>query len=73
MTNNHLMQVKSSAECSSEHSAFLMTCIKLPCSSKTIVLCIFEWPLKTGLTVVCFFLIYEKMFKVQCKRYIVDR
>ena len=34
-----------------EHSAILLTCIKLPFVFKTFVLSIFEWPLKTGLTV----------------------
>ena len=37
------MQVKSIAECSKEHSAILLTCIKLPFALKTL--------LKTGLTV----------------------
>ena len=34
-----------------EHSAILLTCIKLPHGFKTFVLSIFEWPLKTGFTV----------------------
>ena len=34
-----------------EHSAVLLTCIKLPHGLKTCVLSIFEWPLKTGFTV----------------------
>ena len=34
-----------------EHSAILSTCIKLPHGFKTFVLSIFEWPLKTGFTV----------------------
>ena len=38
-----LMQVKSIAGCS--------TCIKLPFVFKNFILSIFEWPLKTGLTV----------------------
>ena len=46
-----LMQVNSIAECSREHSAILLTCIKLPFAFKTFVLSIFEWPLKTGFTV----------------------
>ena len=37
-----------------EHSAILSTFIKLPFVFKTIVLSIFEWPLKTGFTVVGF-------------------
>ena len=37
--DNHLMQVKSSHE----HSAVLLTCIKLPHSFKTFVWSIFEW------------------------------
>ena len=45
------MQGKSIAECS--HGAFCstLTCIKLPHGLKTLVLSIFEWPLKTGFTV----------------------
>ena len=34
-----------------EHSAILLTCIKLPFSIKTFVMSIFKWPLKTGFTV----------------------
>ena len=34
-----------------EHSAILLTCIKLPFAIKTFVMSIFEWPLKTGFTV----------------------
>ena len=30
-----------------EHSAVLLTCIKLPYGFKTFVMSIFEWPLKT--------------------------
>ena len=41
------MQVKSIAE----HSAILLTFIKLPFVIKTFILSIFEWPLKTGFTV----------------------
>ena len=51
-TNYRLMQVKSIAECSKgEHSAILLTFIKLPFVIKILVLSIFEWPLKTGFTV----------------------
>ena len=46
-----LMQVKSIAECS-KHSAILSTFIKPPFVFKTIVLSIFDWPLKTGFTVI---------------------
>ena len=35
-----------------EHSAILLTFIKLPFSIKTFILSIFKWPLKTGFTVV---------------------
>ena len=35
-----------------EHSAILSTFIKLPFVTKIVVLSIFEWPLKTGFTVV---------------------
>ena len=34
-----------------EHSAVLLTCIKLPHGLKTFVLSIFKWLLKTGFTV----------------------
>ena len=34
-----------------EHSAILLTVIKLPFAIRTFVLTIFEWPLKTGFTV----------------------
>ena len=34
-----------------EHSAILLTCIKLPFVIKIFVLSTFEWPLKTGFTV----------------------
>ena len=34
-----------------EHSAILLTSIKLSFSIKTLVLSIFKWPLKTGFTV----------------------
>ena len=36
-----------------EHSATLLTFIKLPFVTKIFVLSIFEWPLKTGFTVLC--------------------
>ena len=35
-----------------EHSAILSTCIKLPFVVKIFVSSIFEWPLKTGFTVI---------------------
>ena len=37
-----------------EHSAILLTFIKLPFVTKICVLSIFEWPLKTGLTVLIY-------------------
>ena len=40
-----------------EHSAILLTFIKLPFDIKTFVLSIFEWPLKTGFTLPLFDLI----------------
>ena len=46
-TDYRIMQVKSIGE----HSAILWTVIKLPFVIKTFVLTIFEWPLRTGLTV----------------------
>ena len=53
-----------------EHSAILLTCIKLPFSFKTLVLSIFKWPLKTGFTVPQYFhvlgmyIIYLKCSKI---------
>ena len=38
-----------------EHSAILSTFIKLPFVIKICVLSIFEWPLKTGFTIVTYF------------------
>ena len=47
------MKVESIAECSHlEHSAILLTCIKQILVLKTNVGLLFEWPLKTGSTVV---------------------
>ena len=49
------MQVKSIAECpmlQGEHSAILLTCIKLPFVIKIFVLSTFELLLKTGFTVI---------------------
>ena len=43
-----------------EHSAILLTFIKLPFSIKTFVLSIFKWQFKTGVTVSCDF---ELIFK----------
>ena len=37
-----------------EHSAILLTCVKLPPVSKTFVLSIFEWLLKTCFTLLAF-------------------
>ena len=49
------MQVKSIAECSKgEHSAILLTFIKLPFVIKIFVLSIFELPFYTGFTVISF-------------------
>ena len=45
-----------------EHSAILSTFIKLPFAIKTLVLSIFEWPLKTGLTVYWWQSKYEWLF-----------
>ena len=50
-TNDCLMQVKSIAECSREHSAIFSTYIKLKSVFKTYVSSFFEWPHKTGFTV----------------------
>ena len=51
-TNYLLMQVKSITECSKgEHSAILLTFIKLSFVIMIFVLSIFEWPFYTGFTV----------------------
>ena len=50
-TDYCLMQVKSIAE--REHSAILSTFIKVSLTINILVLCIFEWPLKTDFTVTC--------------------
>ena len=52
------MQVKSVAE----HSAILLTFIKLPVVIKTFVLSVFEWPFYTGFTVLLLILLHEKLF-----------
>ena len=46
-----LMQFKSIAECSGEHSAILFTYIKRLLVLKSLLLVFFEWPLKTGFPV----------------------
>ena len=48
-TNYHLIQVQSIAE--GEHSAILLTFIKLTCVIKIFVLSTFKWSFKTGFTV----------------------
>ena len=51
-TNGSLVKVESIAECSLlEHSAILLTCIKRLSVFKTNFGFLFEWPLKTGFTV----------------------
>ena len=50
-TDYGLMQVKRIEECSKEHSAILLTVIKLPFVIQIVVLSISEWPLKTDFTV----------------------
>ena len=52
MTNYHLIQVNSIAECSKrEHSAILLTFIKLPIVIKILVLSFLEWSFYTGFIV----------------------
>ena len=46
------MQVKVLQNAPREHSAILSTSIKLPFVVKTFVLSFYEWPLKTGFTVI---------------------
>ena len=50
-TNYRLMQVKSIAICSTEHSEILSTFIKPPFSIKIFVLSLFERPFCSGFTV----------------------
>ena len=64
-----LMQVKSIAECSKEHSEILSTFIKLPFVFKIFVLSIFEWPLKSGFTVNALFLFTMDRIPVAPPRY----
>ena len=49
-----------------EHSAILLTCIKRKSVFKTFVLSYFEWPLKTGFTVVNVFFLFV-LVKVSIK------
>ena len=51
MTDNRLMQDKVLQNAPREHSTILLTFIKLQFVINTLVLSIFEWPLKTGFTV----------------------
>ena len=51
------MQVKRIAECSKRASAILWNFIKLPFVIKIFVLSIFEWPLKTGFTILLLFVL----------------
>ena len=44
-----------------EHSAILLTYVKLPFVFKTFVLPIFVWPLKTGFTVLLLFYIKQSV------------
>ena len=50
------MHVKVFQNVPGEHSAILSTFIKLPFVLQTFVLSIFEWPLKTGFTVILLFI-----------------
>ena len=52
-----------------EHSAILLTCIKLPFSIKILVLSIFKWPLKTGFTVLTFFDQGNNIHKIRLNGY----
>ena len=58
------MQVKSIAECSREHSAILLTFIKLSCIIKIFVLSIFEWLFYTGFTVQRFFFYLQDVLEL---------
>ena len=51
-----------------EHSAILLTCIKLPVVIKTFVLSIFEWPFYTGFTILYVLLIYISCISLICIR-----
>ena len=50
-----------------EHSAILSTFIKLPFVFKTFDLSIFEWPLKTGFTVLLYNVIYHMTSRLGVK------
>ena len=65
------MQVKCIAECSKR--AFCITFdlhndIKIPFVIYTFILSIFEWPLKTGLTIMSY---YDLRFKGQVEKYLI--
>ena len=55
------MQVKSIAECSKRAFCNTFDFIKLPFVIKNFVLSIFEWPLKTGFTVL--FILKQSRFR----------
>ena len=70
-TDYRLMQVKCIAECSKR--AFCITFdlhndIKIPFVFYTFILSIFEWPLKTGLTIMSY---YDLGFKGQVEKYLI--
>ena len=48
-----------------EHSAILSTFIKLSFVNKFFVLSIFEWPLKTGFTVIAVFPYHKGLFLME--------
>ena len=52
-----------------EHSAVLLTCIKIPNGFQTFVLSIFEWLLKTGFTVFYLFDEPEKNRNRSCQSF----
>ena len=63
-TNKQIMQVKSIAE--GEHSAILLTFVKLPFVIKIFILSIFEWPFYTGFTVIGSNFFFTVLLTKQC-------
>ena len=55
-----------------EHSAILSTFIKLPFVFKTLVLYIFEWPLKTGFTLIKDFKLFsDSISQINCHKFLI--
>ena len=65
-TNNRLMQAKVLQNAPMEHSAVLLTCIKLPHGSKTFVLSIFSGCFRQVLLYLSIYCILMSILKLLC-------